>query len=314
MNPRGNNPLLLLFLAMLASLSACCCLDMYDDPSKCPYRHILFSYTADGKENVLAKYIRNGVLYLYHEDGRLAYEQQLTTTDLRRGITLPKVHSGRWRVVVWGNMGKHTKVAHQESLGEGTLETVADAKGIYGTTDSLYYANTMIDLDTLKPQENAVVAFASAHVSFDIVIKGFDAYHNEEAREDCQPTLQITKAGTRYPFGGHSTSIPQPTEFTSFCPKLAHSASQDLYRARFDLLRFDEIQDITLTLCKGGASAPLLSTIPLHDYLASQNILLKGKHEVNIPILIAFSGQLDVVIKPFEWGSVDILPDGFKVH
>ena len=108
-----------------------------------------------------------------------------------------------------------------------------------------------------------------------------------------------------------------PTELKPYLPKLGHSVSDDMYRARFDLLRIDNEAGFTLSLLNAddAAAAPYVS-LSLPDYVAEHKIPLKGRHEVEIPVLITFekkggTDQLVVNITPFVWGSINIKPDAF---
>lgn len=303
--------LIILLLSILVGLNACS-LSVYDDLSKCPSRHINFTYTADGKTDVLSQHIRSGHLYVYYEDGHLAYDQALSARDLKHGVTLQNIHSGRWRIIVWGNLGDYSKVTNTSSIATAGVSVIPDAEETYHTTDSLYYANTLVDLNALGKEEKAVVPFASAHVSLDVVVSGFDTFHRGGVRSHGNPQIRINQAGTYYTFTGYTSTIPQPTRLKAFTPQLKHHAEQDLYRARFDLLRIDEINGLTLDLTEEGSPSRVLKSIDLQSYLATHHILLKGKHEVNIPILISFTSLLEVTVQPFQWGVVNISPNGFK--
>lgn len=307
-----HKPLLaILLLSILVGLNACS-LGVYEDLSKCPPTHINFVYTADGKTNVLSQHIRSGHLYVYYEDGRLAYDQALSALDLKYGVNLLNIYTGRWRIVVWGNLGDHSTITNTSRITSAELSVRPEASETYQTTDSLYYANTLVDLDALKSEEPAVVPFASAHVSLDIAVRGFDTFHKAGEHSQGRPQLRINQAGTHYAFTGYTSTIPQPTRLKAFAPQLEHNAEQDLYRARFDLLRIDEVPSVTLELTDEGSPAQIFKTIDLQSYLTTHHIPLRGRHEVNIPILISFTGELEVVVQPFQWGVVNISPDGFK--
>lgn len=300
---------ILLLLSILVGLNSC---SLYEDLSKCPPTHINFVYTADGTTNVLSQHIRSGHLYVYYEDGRLAYDQTLSAQDLKYGVNLQNIYTGRWRIIVWGNLGDHSTVTNTSRITSAELSVRPEASETYQTTDSLYYANTLVDLDALESEEPAVVPFASAHVSLDVAVRGFDAVYNSAGHSQSNPQIRINQAGTHYTFTDYTSIIPQPTRPKAFAPQLEHNAEQDLYRARFDLLRIDEAQGLTLELMKESSSSPILKTIDLQNYLATHHIPLRGRHEVNIPILISFTGELEVVVQPFQWGVVNISPDGFK--
>lgn len=287
-------------------LFSSCCNSFFDDLSKCKTPRLTFIYNADGSENVLRKYIQSGQLFVYNEEGELFYQQTLHPIDFKHGVELKNIHSGKWHIVAWGNVDSHTKVETSSPLHVATLFSIPDEKGIYRTTDSLYRAELLLDVDALPQGEAAVVAFASAHVSLDVFIKGFDKSFSTT------PKLLINKAGTRYQFTGYPAVIPVPTEAKPFEPALAHSTSEDLYRARFDLFRIEEINDISLQLLSEESNPQMIREIPLLDYIAQHQIPLVGRHEVNIPILITFEGKLIVSIEPFKWGSINIKPDGYK--
>lgn len=307
--PYKSHLVILLLLSILVGLNSC---SLYEDLSKCPPTHINFVYTADGTTNVLSQHIRSGHLYVYYEDGRLAYDQALSAQDLKYGVNLQNIYTGRWRIIVWGNLGDHSTVTNTSRISSAELSVRPVASETYQTTDSLYYANTLVDLDALESEEPAVVPFASAHVSLDVAVRGFDAVYNSAGHSQSNPQIRINQAGTHYTFTDYTSIIPQPTRPKAFAPQLEHNAEQDLYRARFDLLRIDEAQGLTLELMKESSSSPILKTIDLQNYLATHHIPLRGRHEVNIPILISFTGELEVVVQPFQWGVVNISPDGFK--
>lgn len=260
----------------------------------------------------MSQHIRSGHLYVYYEDGRLAYDQTLSAQDLKYGVNLQNIYTGRWRIIVWGNLGDHSTVTNTSRITSAELSVRPEASETYQTTDSLYYANTLVDLDALESEEPAVAPFASAHVSLDVAVRGFDAVYNSAGHSQSNPQIRINQAGTHYTFTDYTSIIPQPTRPKAFAPQLEHNAEQDLYRARFDLLRIDEAQGLTLELMKESSSSPILKTIDLQNYLATHHIPLRGRHEVNIPILISFTGELEVVVQPFQWGVVNISPDGFK--
>lgn len=295
----------LCFLSALLLFSSCCN-NFFDDLSKCKTPRLTFIYNADGRENVLRQYIHSGQLFIYNEEGELYYQQTLHPFDFKHGVELKNIHSGKWHIVAWGNVDSHTQVETSSPLQAATLFSTADEKGIYRTTDSLYRAELLLDVDALPQGEDAVVAFASAHVSLDVFIKGFDQYVGTT------PKLLINRAGTRYQFTGYPTPIPVPTEAKPFEPTLAHSTSEDLYRARFDLFRIEEIQDISLQLLSEGSTPQRIREIPLLDYISQHQIPLVGRNEVNIPILITFEGKLIISIVPFKWGSIYLKPDGYK--
>lgn len=307
--PYKSHLVILLLLSILVGLNSC---SLYEDLSKCPPTHINFVYTADGTTNVLSQHIRSGHLYVYYEDGRLAYDQTLSAQDLKYGVNLQNIYTGRWRIIVWGNLGDHSTVTNTSRITSAELSVRPEASETYQTTDSLYYANTLVDLDALESEEPAVVPFASAHVSLDVAVRGFDAVYNSAGHSQSNPQIRINQAGTHYAFTGYTSTIPQPTRLKAFAPQLEHDAEQDLYRARFDLLRIDEIPGITLELTDEGSPAHIFKTIDLQSYLTTHHIPLRGQHEVNIPILISFTGELEVVVQPFQWGVVNISPDGFK--
>ena len=299
-----------LFFTFSVMLLATSCQPFFDDLSKCKTPRLHFTYTADGTDNVLEKHIEHGELFVYDESGNLYLSQKLHHMDLRDGVTLKDIHSGKWTLVAWGNPNSATDVKAPKSISAGSVTALPDKEGIYRTSDSLYYAECVLDFSKLKG-EDVEVPFSSAHVSLDVVVKGFDAVYPGQ-----KPQLKAAPAGTRYSIAGYKGGIPMPTELKPYLPKLGHSVSDDMYRARFDLLRIDNEAGFTLSLLNAddAAAAPYVS-LSLPDYVAKHNIPLKGRHEVEIPVLIKFekkAGDLAINITPFVWGSINIKPDGFK--
>lgn len=311
----------ILFFTLSVLLLATSCQPFFDDLSKCKTPRLQFSYTANGTDNVLGQYIESGELFIYDESGRLYHAQKLYFLDLRDGLTLSNIHSGKWRIVAWGNVASHTRLTDaQTPLKEAELYTLPDEKGVYRTTDSLYYADVMLDVPALPEGGVFVVPFAAAHISLDVVVEGFDKVFGTE-NKDAAPCLTIRPAGTHYRFTDHLETgaplyIPRPDVLKPFEPTTVHDASSDRYRARFDLLRFEEIADASLLLTNTAEpNVEPLVALPLMQYAAEKAIPVKGVNEVNIPILIKLDnegGKLALTIEPFEWGSINIRPDGFK--
>ncbi len=297
-------------VAIFVMLLAASCSSFFDDLSKCITPRLHFVYYADGTDDVLPNYIKDGRLYIYDEAGKLHHSQILGSAALREGVELKDIHSGKWTVVAWGNLTDATERREEADLVKATLTALPDKDGIYRTTDSLYYAEYVLDFSKIKSAD-VEVPFSSAHVSLDVVVKGFDAVYPGQ-----KPQLKAAPAGTRYSIAGYKGGIPMPTELKPYLPNLGHSASDDMYRARFDLLRIDNEAGFTLSLFNAddAAAAPYVS-LSLPDYVAEHKIPLKGRHEVEIPVLIKFeknAGDLAINITPFKWGSINIKPDGFK--
>lgn len=305
---------LTLLLFSIGFLSACG--SFYDDLSKCKITRMKFIYNADGSENVLKQYIHSGTLFIYDERGALFQTKYLTSKDLDNGIELKSIHSGKWHLIVWGNVSTHSRIDSQEKLATALLTTLPENNGSYLTTDSLYRADYLLDMDDLDNDKMVIVPFHSAHISFDVIVKNFDV---TKSAKQAFPKISIDKAGTQYHFSGYTVPIPQPISLFSFHPLLVHSSSEDLYQARFDLFRIEDLSSIILTLEEKNGEASLIhKKISLLEYAKEQSILIKERNEVNIPILIILdknqAGDLVVVVKPFKWGSVEIRPDGYKVE
>lgn len=299
-------------VAIFVMLLAASCSSFFDDLSKCITPRLHFVYYADGTDDVLPNYIKDGRLYIYDETGKLHHSQILGSAALREGVELKDIHSGKWTVVAWGNLTDATERREEADLVKATLTALPDKDGIYRTTDSLYYAEYVLDFSKIKSAD-VEVPFSAAHVSLDVVVKGFDATHAGRT-----PLLKVAPSGTKYTLAGYNGKITvNPTELKSFLPYTGHSQSDDLYRARFDLFRIDQIADVAITLNDAAdeAMAPYV-TVPLHQYVTEHKIPLRGRHEVNIPVLITFeqdaSYGLIVKVNTFEWNSIQIKPDGYK--
>ncbi|MDD6928331.1 MAG: FimB/Mfa2 family fimbrial subunit [Bacteroidales bacterium] len=294
--------LLPLTVLLMALLSSC----VYEDLSKCPEPRLRFVYYADGSDNVLPNYIKDAHLYLYDQAGAVCYTQQLTRRDLAEGIKLPVLTLEPYRVVVWGNVTDHSQIDHTDRLTEADLTALPDDKGFYRGTDSLYRAEAMLDLCE-KPQGEFTVPFSSAHIGLDVVVKGYDTFHPGAGA----PQIEIISGGTHYNFVEHPAGIPLPDADKTFVPTLGHSERDDMYRARFDLFRFPDAQAPVLRLID-SKSGKEIQRIALTDYLKSHNLTFDKLHEANLPLLITFTAPLQITIKPFVWGSINIKPDKYK--
>lgn len=279
---------------------------IYEDLSKCPKPRLRFVYNADGSDNVLPNYIRDGYLYLYDQAGAIRYTKQLTRRDLAEGIQLPILTLEPYRVVVWGNVTDRSQIANPDQLAKADITAQPDDKGIYRGTDSLYRAELSLDLRQ-DPQGEYTVPFSSAHIGLDVVVKGYDAFHPGAGA----PRIEILSGGTHYTFVEHPAGIPLPDADKTFVPYPGHSERDDMYRARFDLFRFTDARAPELRLI-GSKSGKEIAKVNITDYLKSHNISFDKLHEANLPILITFTAPLQITIKPFVWGSINLKPDKYK--
>ncbi len=293
--------LLPLTVLLMALLSSC----VYEDLSKCPEPRLRFVYYADGSDNVLPNYIQDGHLYIYDESGAVCYTRQLTRRDLAEGIQLPVLTFAQYRVIAWANVTKQSQIANPDQLAKADITAQPDDKGIYRGTDSLYRAELSLDLRH-EPQGEYTVPFSSAHIGLDVVIKGYDAFHPGAG----EPRIEIS-GGTHYNFVEHPAGIPLPDAYKPFVPYLGHSERDDMYRARFDLFRFTDAQAPVLRLID-SKSGKEIKRIEFTDYLKSHNLSFDKLHEANLPLLITFTAPLQITIKPFVWGSINIKPDKYK--
>ena len=294
--------LLPLTVLLMALLSSC----VYEDLSKCPEPRLRFVYNADGSDNVLPNYIQDGYLYLYDQAGAIRYTKQLTRRDLAEGIQLPVLTPEAYRVVVWGNVTDRSQIAHTDQLAQADITAQPDDKGIYRGTDSLYRAELPLDLSS-NAQGEYTVPFSSAHIGLDVVVKGYDTFHPSAGA----PQIEILSGGTHYTFVEHPAGIPLPDADKTFVPLLGHSERDDMYRARFDLFRFTDAQAPVLRLID-SKSGNEVAKINITDYLKSHNLSFDKLHEANLPLLITFTAPLQITIKPFVWGSINIKPDKYK--
>lgn len=291
-------------------LPSCCC-DFYDDLTKCKTPHLLFSYQADGTEEVLNQYIHSGKLFVYDDKGELYMEKELTTNDLEEGVYLENIHSGKWDIIAWGNVGSYTKIENNNSLTEAVLSTLPNKENnLFQTTDSLYVARFSLNVKELPKDGKVTLSFASAHISFDVLIKDFDSF---KSNENSTIQLAINKAGTQYIFADITKEKPISITPHPFFPILKHSSKENIYRARFELFRIENMDNLTLNINEIiGEQSITRKPIPLFDYLAENRIPFQGRNEVNIPIMVIFKGNLDIHIEPFEWGIINLIPDDIQ--
>lgn len=294
--------LLPLTVLLMALLSSC----VYEDLSKCPEPRLRFVYNADGSDNVLPKYIKDAHLYIYDESGAVCYTKQLTRQDLAEGIQLPVLTFAQYRVIAWANVTKQSQIANPDTLAKAGITAQPDDKGFYRGTDSLYRAELSLDLRHAS-QGEYTVPFSSAHIGLDVVIKGYDAFHPGAG----EPQIEILSGGTHYTFVEHPAGIPLPDAYQTFVPTLGHSQRDDMYRARFDLFRFTDAKAPVLRLVD-SKSGKEIQRIELTDYLKEHNLSFDKLHEANLPLLISFTSPLQITIKPFVWGSINIKPDQYK--
>lgn len=296
--------LLLPLMVLLTQLLSSC---VYEDLSQCPEPTLRFVYYADARDNVLPHYIADGQLYIYDEAGAVCYTQQLTRRDLKEGIQLPVLTFQKYRIVAWGNVTQQSQITAPDQLAQAAITAQPDDKGIYRGTDSLYRAELTLDLTEGTTEGGYTVPFSSAHIGLDVVVKGYNTFHPNAG----SLRIELLSGGTHYPFVEHPAGIPLPDAYKPFVPYVGHSEREDLYRARFDLFRFTDDKAPVIRLVD-TASGQEVGRVDIKEYLQREGISVDKLHEANLPILITYTGILNITIKPFVWGSIHIKPDKYK--
>lgn len=277
-----TNIVIAFFLVLF--LSSC----VKDDSDDCEQRvHLQFSYNADGKTNVIKEYINSGKLFIYDKlTGDLFRTVDLSKSDLSSGTYNIKLPFGQYTLIVWGNMSNKTTIINSNKIDEARLASVEYLQsGRVSTNDALYF--TRLNNVIIDKKQDAIydLAFKSAHIKFDVHIKGLKEL----------PKLTITNLSPQLDMAMNLTEVAH----ISYYPTLQNNIEHDTFNAKFNTFRIKDANLINVTV-ESAIRDPYI--INLYKFISEQNppIVITGKQEITIPILITFN-SIGVTATIPEW-------------
>lgn len=260
---------------------------------------LYFSYLGDENREIFPDKIGKVNLYVYNVNDALVEAITLEQHDLsaRRGIEL-NLPDGLYKVVCWGNSYVDTQINNPSARG---LASVAAPRYFTGetisTNDSLYVGIKDIEIDTSRSSEDTVY-FSSAHIKMQIEVLGTG-------------TLKLTK-NENVPFrievGNLSSNVNFNKNFSqeriSYLPSVSSNEEMTSYTSRFNVLRFEDENDIIVSL-KDNDSQATLYTLNLQQFMKEYGISVHGKNEVLVGIRFRFNGMA-ITVAP--WNEENIKP------
>lgn len=297
--------------SLLILMSSC----IYEDQSDCPPLlsvDLTFSYHGDTHDPAMfSRMIESVDLYAFSlEDGSLSYSRTFDKAylDERQGASLP-LPGGRYRIYTWGNVGGNSAIIGADGAGTWGIASPALFSGEVPitTNDHLYQGGIEIDVPSLEslPDESVTklsydIRQCGAHINFEVYVKGV----GDKDIPSSYPALRIGKLMPEY-----GVDMRRMRGFESdYYPVVSWDTSHNCTRAVFQTLRFEDDNDIVLSVLESASSPVEKANVVLRDFLSDNMIPVSGLNEVTIYIMIEFT-DLGVSISIPEWTKKDITPD-----
>lgn len=272
-----------------------------DDLSDCPVNQgaLYFRYYGDGNQDIFPDKIGEVTLYIYdNADGGLLETIILSDNQLHDQKMQLDLPAGDYHAVAWGNFLEATDAESMEELSTGIVG-VADyfTRNTIRTNDSLYFGK----LDFIIPENrivNDTVFFNSAHVNMILDLVGL----KDEAIVEGESPISFRASGLSpmVDFDGKASDVK-----TSYFPTTKPEG--DDFVARFNTMRFNNINDIQIDLLYDGSDEPMF-TLDLSDYMALHKITVEDINEITIGIRFIFTGE---AVRVENWVENEITP-GFQ--
>lgn len=286
--------ILIICTILISLLTTGCIKENLDD---C-YTTLYFSYLGDGTTEIFQQKTGKVNLYVYNEGGTLVQDIVLEKNDLKKqqGVTL-NLPSGKYRVVCWGNPYGDTDIENASSINTGIVAAKSYfRKELVTTNDSLYYGAR--DIDVIQDiNRTDTVRFVSAHIKMLIDLRGLEDLKLADGSSPV--SIQMTNLS---PFVNFRDQFSNDNE-TYFPIERFDDATKD-FRARFNVLRFNDDNDISITLTNKETKTVIYS-MPLKDFMRENNITVNGINEILIGIRFIFNGT-SITVAP--WHEEVIIP------
>lgn len=297
-NINMNKSFHIVALLLLSFMSSC----VTEDIDDCVYDKQLkidFSYLANSTENVVANYISLADLYVYEKDTKQIVQIPKYTKDQlanKDGVVI-NLLPGEYILVALGNKTHHTekKNSTQPITDFYHSKLLAHPNYYLGKVvtgnDALYIAKKEVVVVDDNSDQRVSMKFHSAHVKFDVHVKGLDV----------EPLLEVTDLSPEINFNIQATE----QEKIGYKPEFKHNVEKESFQAKFNTWRINETNKVHLEVTPEGGS---LYSINLNSYLHSSlpNVQL-GHEEIFIPLLIEYK-DLSVLVKVPDWITKPSVP------
>jgi len=279
-------------ILLITLLSGC----IKDDLSDC-YTTLYFSYLGDGTQEIFPEKIEKVNLYIYNEGGSLVQSIILDESALKQQQITLNLPNGKYHLVCWGNSFGHTQINDDSSLNTGFVSTPEySRKDIITTNDSLYYASKDIDFSQDVTRTDTV-RFNSAHIKMLIDIAGLEDMRLPDGSSPL--SVQMTNLSPTVSFNRVFSN-----EDVDYFPVSLFDAELHDFEARFDVLRFNDDNDININLTS-KETGNVIYSMPLKQFMRDNKITVNNINEAFIGIRFAFNGTA-ITVKP--WDEEEIRP------
>lgn len=300
-----RNLLKALALSLLLGATGC----IRENVNECPQVNLVFRYDADGTENVIGKYIREAILYVFDRDGNPIMKQQLSDKELQstKGIRLI-LPAKAYRLVCWGNASVHSRIVQGGRLEDFRMQHVywGEDDRIH-TFDPLYYASRGIEAKRGKGN-TFEVEFHSAHIRMEIHIRGFaQRYGSGEV-----PVVKITGLDGQYDFDMNKVA---PNGTTTCSPKNFWDEKNQAYTSLANVLRFKKESPTGISVYRQQENSEVFQ-LPMNELFRNFPFTDEGnplfplnREEAVVAITIDFAGnEIDASIVPPSWEEKPVAP------
>lgn len=254
------------------------------------------------------QHINRVTVGIYDSGSQLVEYRQIEKKELAilQGMQL-NLPAGSYTAVCWGNAFEHTQINGFE-IGNLLREKETAHPGYFSssdipTNDALYYGIHAFTVNT-QTTTHETVSFTPAHIRLVVQLKGLINTAPNTFNAD-EPYIKVNNLEPAYdytmtPYGGPAT----------YYPEIAVDPSKALAESVCDVLRFKEINPITIEVMENKTTNRILHTLNLQSFIADNNIKIEEGERIIIPIEITFDGNMNVtmVTTIANWGGVPVDP------
>lgn len=271
------------------------------EPKDC-YQILYFDYRGDGADDIFQEKIGQVNLYIYNRNNTLVQKNQISKRELEvlQGVRL-NLPSGKYDVVCWGNAYANTIISDDSSVSTGMIHTAWNNSGtrrdgVFTTNDSLYYGTREIEIVS-RPEKSDTVHFKSAHIKMKVALTGLE----NSALADGSSPVEI-RVDNLCPDVDFLFNFPEAD--ASYYPVTVLNRQIDDFEADFNVLRFDDRNDIVIRLFD-KASGDALHHVNLSEFMSLNDITVNNINEAFVGIRFLFNGA-DISVNP--WKEENVIP------
>lgn len=281
--------------ALLAAMSLVSCVDQILHPCGGGTYTLHFRYHDDDTGNdIFHDKIGNIVLFIYDADNLLVKVRRLSKEDLENQQIKLKLEKGQHHAVAWGNFNDATTAESFENMLSGIIGVSGYfSQEAINTSDSLHYGLQSIHVEDFS---NDTIYFECAHINMILDLPGL----KDEAMPggECPIRFKVRNLSPTVDFQGNCSD-----DNVSYFPET--KPERDGFTARFNTLRYSEINNITVELYYQNFTKEPIYVLRLADFIAENDIRINGVNHVTVGIQFIVNGfSIDVK----KWGEEELTP------